>query len=160
MRCDKCDKQANVHLTDIENGKVVEHHLCHDCAQANGQPKLKAISAGDFLAALAKHVAGQADAGPEKACGGCGGTFRDFATEGRLGCSGCYEAFEDRLVPLLEGMHSRSEHVGKRPSTATAGADEQTLLLHLREQLGQAAAEEDYERAAALRDSLRELLGN
>jgi len=160
MKCDKCEKQANVHLTDIENGKVVESHLCHECAQSSGQPKLKAISAADFLAALAKHVAGQANAGAEKACGGCGATFRDFATEGRLGCPGCYEAFEDRLAPLLEGIHTRSEHVGKRPSTVNASAKEQTLVLHLREQLGQAVAEENYEQAAALRDRLRELTGD
>lgn len=34
MKCDLCDKQAAVHLTEITNGRKTERHLCQDCAIA------------------------------------------------------------------------------------------------------------------------------
>ena len=36
FKCDKCDKQATIHLTDIADGKKSEVHLCEECAAAEG----------------------------------------------------------------------------------------------------------------------------
>ena len=39
MKCDNCNKQATVHLTEIKNGKKIEKHLCEQCAaQSEGVP--------------------------------------------------------------------------------------------------------------------------
>ena len=32
MKCDKCDKIATVHITDIVGGEKKEVHLCEECA--------------------------------------------------------------------------------------------------------------------------------
>ena len=40
MKCDNCNKQATVHLTEIKNGKKIEKHLCEQCAaQSEGLPQ-------------------------------------------------------------------------------------------------------------------------
>jgi hypothetical protein len=35
MKCDKCNKTATVHLTEIKSGKKIEKHLCEQCAAEN-----------------------------------------------------------------------------------------------------------------------------
>jgi hypothetical protein len=32
MKCQKCDKQATFHITDLVDGKPNELHLCEECA--------------------------------------------------------------------------------------------------------------------------------
>jgi protein-arginine kinase activator protein McsA len=32
MKCDKCSKVANLHSTEVNNGKKIERHLCAECA--------------------------------------------------------------------------------------------------------------------------------
>ena len=34
MKCQKCDKQAVFHITELESGEVRELHLCEDHARA------------------------------------------------------------------------------------------------------------------------------
>ena len=35
MKCDNCNKNATVHLTEIKGGKKIEKHLCEQCAAQN-----------------------------------------------------------------------------------------------------------------------------
>ena len=42
-------------------------------------------------------------------------SYRDFARAGRLGCSRCYETFEDRLDPLQRIHGSGEAYMGKAP---------------------------------------------
>ena len=44
MKCENCNKQATVHLTEIKNGKKVEKHLCEQCAAQNeGEDAVHAV---------------------------------------------------------------------------------------------------------------------
>ena len=36
MKCDFCDNEANVHLTDVSAGAKKEMHLCEECAHDHG----------------------------------------------------------------------------------------------------------------------------
>ena len=61
-------------------------------------------------------------------------------------------------MPLLERVHEgASQHVGKVPSRAGTDERRPAALLRLRAALKDAVAEEDYERAARLRDQIKEL---
>jgi len=42
MKCDKCNKQATIHLTEVRAGKHVEIHLCEQCAAQAEIPVSKA----------------------------------------------------------------------------------------------------------------------
>ena len=50
-------------------------------------------------------------------CPNCGLTYSSFKSSGRLGCSECYEAFRNELVPLLGRLQGSTGHVGKAPHT-------------------------------------------
>jgi protein arginine kinase activator len=85
-------------------------------------------------------------------------TYKDFRNIGRLGCSHCYTAFQDELMPLIENIHGETQHEGKSPRKSTAEVDEkQYSLMKLRSDLRQAVSDEQYEKAAELRDQIQAL---
>jgi len=90
-------------------------------------------------------------------CESCGTTHQDFKKGGRLGCEACYHVFRPVLEPLLDGMHAGISHLGKIPSRSvekkTAVENEDAL----RKALQKAVEEENYEKAAELRDRLKKL---
>ena len=96
---------------------------------------------------------------PESAveCPVCGITFAKFRETGRLGCPNDYEVFRAELKPLLENIHGNLRHVGKVPKRLPVDTRRQTELIKLRQEIQQAVAIEDYERAAQLRDQIDSL---
>lgn len=90
-------------------------------------------------------------------CPSCGMTFREFTRTGRLGCRHCYEAFSERLDPLIRRIHGSTAHTGKRARRAQAHLASQRERDELQRQLEEAVRREDYELAARLRDRIREL---
>jgi protein arginine kinase activator len=87
-----------------------------------------------------------------------------------LGCGSCYEAFADRLGPLIERTHEGAAcHVGKAPVRAvfpgdavpTSGdggpavRDRAGALTELRRRLRTAIAAERFEAAAQIREEIR-----
>ena len=94
----------------------------------------------------------------ELTCDVCGLTFAKFREQGVLGCPNDYEAFESAMRPLLErAQEGASQHVGKVPHRAGSDQKRQNAILRLRVELRGAIASEDYERAAALRDQIKQL---
>lgn len=155
--CDKCDKPAKIHLTEIVDGQKIEKHLCEDCAVAEGITVKASVPISQFL----EDFVLQTSKGGEHAqltCDVCGMTFGEFRQQGQLGCAHDYDVFEQALLPLLERSHEgASHHVGKVPHRADKTQKKQNSMLRLRSQLKSAIAAEDYERAAALRDQIKEL---
>jgi protein arginine kinase activator len=94
----------------------------------------------------------------ETECSFCGLTFADFRRTGRLGCPHCYETFGEQLPRLLRRIHGGVKHVGKvyLPPDPTASELEKRLE-GLRRGLDRAVHDEDFERAAELRDEIRSL---
>ncbi len=156
MKCDRCDKPATVHLTRVVKGQVQKLHLCADCAQEMGLQSGKSFSLSDVLMGQpAGHSAGP---GP-KVCRSCGLTLQRFRKEGRLGCPECYSVFGKDLDRVLTSMHSATEHQGRRPARMCQVCEERDQLEALVARLTAAIDEEDYERAAQLRDEVRCLEG-
>jgi protein arginine kinase activator len=162
MKCDICSKKASVHLTEIVDGKVMEMHLCQDCAQQKSAQMQKEFGLADLLAGLTDFQNNVQVEAEKKiaACPHCGITFEEFKEVGRLGCSGCYEAFAVHLDPLLRRIHGANRHYGKKPTgqTSVVSAVQQTRLLEsLKVQLHEAVQAENFEQAATLRDKIREI---
>ena len=148
MKCQRCPKQATLHITEVLPGdKFEEVHLCEDCAKKYLYP----------AAAGKKAAAAEADDPGGKVCGVCGIKFVEFRNTGRLGCPHDYDSFKPELVPLLESIHGEPKHQGKSPRRLPREKAEQRELAHLRRRLQQAVTEEDYEEAARLRDRIRQL---
>lgn len=177
MKCDKCNKKATVHLTEIVDGKVMEMHMCEDCAREQSQHMEQQFGLADLLAGLTdfgKHVPDVQQKAMTLQCTACGLTYDDFRKFGRFGCAQCYVAFKPQLKTLLKKIHGSSVHLGKAPlkvmpidgvsvpAVPLEAAEEEPPadpVVLLRRQLHEAIEHEDFERAAVLRDKIHELEG-
>jgi protein arginine kinase activator len=162
MKCQKCDKPATFHITDLVDGKPNELHLCEDCAHKFLAPAVD--DASESLPAMAGLLAQHLAVGEtaeelarldECTCPVCGITFLEFRKQGRLGCPHDYVCFANELEPLMLNIHGETRHVGKVPKRCASNAEQQTQLIRLRRQMKEAITAEDYERASSLRDEIR-----
>ena len=163
MNCEVCNQNhATVHLTEIVNKTKKELHLCEDCAREKGvsikSQFNSSFSVSDILGNLVNPQAKQKEPQlPGVTCPVCGISFPEVRTCGRLGCANDYQAFKKGLLPLLEKIHGRTQHVGKVPSRVGARVQRQKELQTLRDELQRSIQREEYERAAELRDRIYEI---
>ena len=160
MQCDVCaKKKATVHLTEIVDEQMSEMHLCEDCAREKSVQMEQQFGLADLLAGLADFGKQTKDAEKVKLqCPHCMLNYEDFRKFGRLGCSECYRSFREQLTARLKKIHGSNQHLGKSPLIISITPIENTEgLTELREQLQQAIHDEDFEKAAMLRDKIREL---
>src|SRR4051812_3081362 len=157
MKCQRCLKQATLHITEVLGEERFEElHLCEDRAKKYlYEPQQKKAGAGGKPEAAGE--AEEVDPAGEKQCEACGLKFVEFRNNGRLGCSHDYDAFKDDLTPLLESVHGDTKHVGKVPRRLPKAKGAQLELTSLRRKLQQAVTDEAYEEAARIRDRIREL---
>jgi protein arginine kinase activator len=166
MKCDKCDKQATFHITERvgEEEQWEEVHLCENCArnylsksgEQEAQPSLAGALAQQLKLGQTADELAEMD---QQVCSICGLSFLEFRQHGRLGCPHDYVCFETQLMPLIESIHGKPLHTGKRPRRAAHDIDKQTQLIRLRKDMREAVAAEDYERASVLRDEIKTLEG-
>jgi len=164
MKCDNCNKSATVHLTEIKAGKKLEKHLCEQCAAQNeGFPVKPHTPINELLTNFVLAHSGAQKEPAVEGCAQCGITWAEFRQSGLLGCEHDYLAFEKDLTPLLQRAHEgATHHVGKVPSRGVqAGTPvKRTVDLNkLRKELARAVEAEDYEKAAKLRDKIRQAEG-
>lgn len=164
MKCQQCEKPATFHITELTGPQPQELHLCETCVKgylAQGEPGTAPVPP-----TLANVLAKQLQIGKaaeelakldQRACPVCGITFYEFRNQGRLGCPHDYVYFEKELTPLIANIHGETQHVGKRPRGHEGGTDKQTELIRLRREMDEAKQKEHYERAAKIRDQIREL---
>lgn len=158
MLCERCqERTAGVHVTQIINGQKTELFLCPECAREI-QPQFH-FSIPQFLADLIdNHL--QLDAkslSEEELCRECGLTYKQFHRTGRLGCPECYNRLAARLEPLIKRVQGSTRHRGKIPSRAGGSIKVRQEIEVLREQLQQLVQQEKFEKAALVRDRIKEL---
>lgn len=171
MLCERCKKnEATIHVSETQQGKTREQHLCSDCARelGIGQPfksYLDDLFGQNFKGSTIFNMAGGIPAfdsttknGTTQSntiCSGCGQSYEDFRRSGLLGCSHCYDTFETRLDEVFRRVQGGTRHVGRKVNE-TADQQELQLMRHrlveLKTRLKQAVQEEAYEKAATLRD--------
>jgi protein arginine kinase activator len=171
MTCDICGKKkATVHLTEIVDEQMSEMHLCEECARQKSAQMEQQFGLADLLAGLSDTSKTAASKESDKAavlkCSRCDLPYEDFRKFGRLGCGECYTSFKEHLAGLLRKIHGSNKYLGKTPSKhpgskkavepegATALLSSNTLE-DLKQQLQSAIAAEDFEKAAQLRDKIR-----
>ena len=156
MKCEKCPKQATLHITEVlGDERYEEHHLCEQCAheylyESNGKKNGK----GEELSA---EEDAETTSLNQRECPECGLRFVEFRNSGRLGCPHDYDAFAEELAPLLEHIHGDTRHVGKSPHHLPQTRQNQSDLTKLRRQLQTAVTQEAYEEAAKIRDQIRQI---
>lgn len=163
MICPRCQKQvATVQVTEIHNfvskghpeNEVREHRICESCAQELNVPHTglpaKALANVWQLLQFHKQRAAQ-NAARSIRCPDCGMTLDELRRKGRVGCERDYEVFREYLDEQLERMHSGTTHVGHLPA---GERKPDRSVVELRAALALAIREEDFERAAALRDEI------
>ena len=168
--CQSCGKRpAAVEFVQVSGDERRQFALCRECAVSYGLSMQ--IDAFQRLSHLLMHQMrpiGQATSEEwkdslESKCGRCGLSFEGFVTTGLLGCSQCYRDFHDLLTPVLRRLHgvikqTPDESARSKPPSPTAETfAEDTLRGQLEAQLQVALVEEDYERAASIRDKLKSL---
>ena len=154
MKCDLCDKEAVVHLTQVVNGEMKEVHLCEEHAKEQGIDIHSPISITDILMGLGgsqKSITSELSL----ACPRCGMARDEFRKTGRLGCPECYKTFMAELTMAIRAMHHSAQHVGKIPAREGSQTRMKSKLARLQKELEAAVAREDYEHAAHLRDQMK-----
>ena len=162
MKCDICnERDATVHLTEVVNDEVTKLHLCEECAHQKSEEMQSHFGLTDLLSSLMDVGSAVPSEGKAqrmvKRCPSCGMTYQDFRETGRLGCGTCYETFEKNLSALLKKIHGSDKHVGKMPYHGEKAEEEQNDLKRLKAELEELVSSEEFEKAALLRDRIREL---
>ncbi len=159
--CERCKKaQATFHLTNIDQaGDKSERHLCDKCAGEEGLLQTGKPTV-DLNEILENFIAGSKSSGDlaSLVCDECGTSYVEFRNQGLLGCAHDYEVFKQQIDRLLERTHGgATHHTGKAPKSLGVTRKPQDEIRRLKRQLDEAVSGEDYERAAEIRDRIREL---
>ena len=166
--CEECGvNEACYTISVMMGGQITQRHLCADC-MAKMNMNLAAGNVKHLLSAIMSAISGgveeaAASAGeaaeetPAIVCERCGTSLKQFTKSGKLGCPSCYQAFREQLTPMLQQIHGRVQHAGRKPLDDEGAQRRRALYDRLSRQLEQAVAMEDFETAAVLRDQLRQL---
>lgn len=158
LECSECKKPIAVHYTEIIGNSIVTTAMCADCPEL--QRRLHGIPSGG---AGVSHP----EAGTGLACGNCGTTLEAIRVGAPLGCSVCYEVFDEVLLQemlssekipprLATTKKSVPFHIGRGPGEAQE-MNPAVRLLALNDALNETLKREDYEQAAWLRDQIKAL---
>lgn len=169
MLCQDCNQnESTVHLTQIVNNKKLVLNLCKDCAEKRGfhSPfEHMPFPLAEFVTGMvgttkpASPAKGTRRSHKVKKCPGCGMTFDDFGKSGRLGCGKCYQTFRVEMADLLRKIHGSPKHRGKRLTGDGEYIGKAREESQLREELKKAVDNEEFEKAADIRDQIRSLTG-
>lgn len=79
---------------------------------------------------------------------------------GHVGCADCYDVFGDELFPLIRRIHGNTTHCGKNSDRTVQKAEKheptkEEKIAQLKNELDAAVKEQNFERAAELRDTIK-----
>ncbi len=161
MLCQSCEKkEATTHIKTIHNGELKEYMLCSDCAKKYGYASFLDDAGFDLDKLFGSFMEGIPSPRALKRCQLCGSSFEDIAKSGKVGCAECYDTFYDELLPSVRRIHGRTSHTGKLAHSAGAGVKLRNEIARCRTELEQAIKAQEFEKAAELRDRIRELEKN
>lgn len=183
--CETCQENpATVHLTEMaKNLVVLEKHLCDGCAAKQGViGKMQMSLVAELLGNIKDKQKGAAKEADVR-CPDCGILYSEFRAKARFGCARDYDVFRKHVLALLEKIHGSTDHAGKRPKgapkapppeakvveapvavkaakpAAAKAAPKAVTAADLEKELEKAVKAEDFEKAAKLRDRIKELKG-
>jgi len=157
MICKSCGvNHVTTHVKKMINGQMTEIYLCSECAKKLGFFAANNFEMANMWGALFAQT--PREAAKASVCDKCGSTFREIIKTGRMGCPECYSVFYDDLLPSLTKIHGNAAHEGKIPDSAGEKAKTDAKIKKLKEDLQNAIQLEEYERAAEIRDEIKQLI--
>jgi len=163
MKCQICHQnEAQIVFTQVvSTGKVVLH-ICTECARNKGlsieiEHTQPSISAASFLADYGGEKEKPEEDVPDLVCGTCGLTYAEFKESGLFGCDRCHLAFDQHVRRLLKQMHGTAVHIEAVPKHVAEKITLKQSIKELKHQLRESVKNENYERAAELRDRIAAL---
>ena len=146
MKCEKCGKnQANYHYTSNINGVVTETHLCSECACESGMEQQLFSGVEQMFTDLFDGFFGRSRHSLLDSFG--------FGMPTLL-----MPRIEIRVDPEISENKQASPEADTRKQAQVDGKMQRRREINqLRHQMHEAARQEDYEKAASLRDQLRKL---
>ncbi|HKL11738.1 MAG TPA: UvrB/UvrC motif-containing protein [Clostridia bacterium] len=161
MECEICKAKATVHITRMENGVKREMHLCEKCAKEKFgfifKGKIPSNNTMKGIIELMKDETYSAKVSGDAICPECGMSFLEFSETGRIGCPSCYRHFSERLMPIIQRMHRKDKHIGKVPKKYEEIHHLENTIDRCRLEMDKAVKNEEFERAAELRDEIKRL---
>lgn len=167
MLCEKCKKnEARINLVKIINGEKQQIWLCEECAKnISNIPFLSSIPEGagfpfqEVLNGLLTGVENvQKNVKEEKpVCPTCGLTYDEFKKIKKVGCSDCYFVFKNPIKAIIKNASNEKAHKGRIPQRIRNEFNQRDRLKSLKKQLQILISNEEYEKAAIIRDEIREI---
>lgn len=164
MKCQRCgNNKANVVYKQIINGEKTELFLCDKCANDLNLGMNFTFDFNDVFGAFFEEPTFVKTLEKQKneICDVCGTTYDDFARTGVLGCENCYKVFANKLDNVLKRLHGNNRHVGRKIEKAKVLKDvkvkSKSKIEKLKEKLQEHVKNEEYEKAAQVRDEIKKL---
>ena len=170
MNCDNCSNIASVFLTRVVGSSLKKIALCNDCAESG--EVIQSLGLESLLDSPTSELPDIPEPTPpskktnkvtkpitkieELACR-CGFTLEDISRIGRLGCPHCYVTFQDLLKERINKIQRGSQHTGKQLDIPMSEEMLERKQARLENELNSAIADEEFEKAAQLRDELESL---
>ncbi len=148
--CEQCAKENSDSYSMNENSGFSIHNLL------SGLLNLDSSFTNSSEAQLFKQQ-------PEQVlrCKKCHMTFSEFRKTGRFGCSECYKTFHSYITPILRKVHSgNTVHAGKIPKRIGGNLHVRRQIETLKKELSELIQQEEFEKAATIRDQIRSLEQN
>jgi protein arginine kinase activator len=160
MLCQVCNvNNASIKIAHVINNKKLEVNLCKSCAEQKGVGYPLSTLPNmfeNFIAEILGHDAiKQRKAKDKRRCRGCGLTWEVFEKTGLFGCGQCYETYAEDLNIVLRRIHGSNQHIGSSPRSFRPVVDH-SKIQNFRTQLQRAIKNENFEKAATLRDMIRD----
>lgn len=157
IECTECKRPIAVWYTEIVGNTISQTSMCSEC------PVLQRKLHGQ----TGERELGQIQGETSLACGECGTTLESLRVGNPLGCSNCYEVFNDIIISELITLDKIPQrlvttkknvpmHIGRGPGEIRE-ISPSLRLLALNEALSETLKREDYEQAAWLRDQIKAL---
>lgn len=172
MLCERCHKrEATVFRERIIGGIREQVNLCEECA-VKEDPMISVIIGLEKLFSGQHKPTGVPlkEPGLDDRCPSCGTSLREIQTgQVRIGCGVCWRFFKKKLIPIVAACQKgATRHVGKRPgkvkpiteSTVSPEIKPLDLMEEKRKlvaELEKAVQAEEFEKAALLRDKIKEI---
>ena len=159
MLCQSCLKNnATTHIKTMVNGETKELILCSQCAENLGYNNLFndfSYGFGDFFNSFLGDNSYYLE--DPLRCNKCGSSFDDIVNLGKVGCPDCYDVFFDKMLPLIERIHGNTTHKGKVSSLESPEITKTNKIEALKKELKELIEKQEFEKAAEIRDKIKEL---
>jgi len=176
MKCQKCKKhEATTHIKRVINGEFEEYNLCSECAAEMGYGNLfqgfASSFADDFNSLFGSFFENALPARTQATrCETCGASYNDIQRTGMMGCADCYSVFNNEIMPTIRKVHGNTTHCGKNSAAfkaenvkkaveKTPDTEPDNELEKLKSELDTAVKNQEFEKAAELRDKIKAMEG-